>query len=115
MNKASMNIAIVGLGGVAQEHLRVWRKINNIRVAAGAVVPSTNILNSLHITVSEVPMFKIALHTLQQFSPLQNPEPFAALLVPTFWQGSGRSGLAASPLPVLFHQPPEPGVHSLRR
>lgn len=34
MNKAAMNLAIVGLGEVAQGHLKVWRKINNIRVAA---------------------------------------------------------------------------------
>jgi predicted dehydrogenase len=34
MNKAPINVAIVGLGEVAQGHLKVWRTINNVRVAA---------------------------------------------------------------------------------
>jgi predicted dehydrogenase len=34
INTVAINIAIVGLGEVAQGHLKVWRKINNIRVAA---------------------------------------------------------------------------------
>ncbi|MFC1902795.1 Gfo/Idh/MocA family protein [Chloroflexota bacterium] len=34
MDKVSINIAIVGLGNVAQEHLKAWRKIKDIRVAA---------------------------------------------------------------------------------
>jgi len=34
MNKVVMNTAIIGLGEVAQEHLSIWRKIDDIRVAA---------------------------------------------------------------------------------
>lgn len=34
MNKVATNMAIVGLGEVARGHLKVWRKINDIRVAA---------------------------------------------------------------------------------
>ena len=34
MNKAPINLAIVGLGDVARGHLKVWRKINNARIAA---------------------------------------------------------------------------------
>lgn len=34
MNAGPLNIAVVGLGDVAQEHMRIWRKLNNVRLAA---------------------------------------------------------------------------------
>lgn len=34
MNKAPINLAVIGLGDVAQEHLKAWRKIDNTRVDA---------------------------------------------------------------------------------
>ena len=34
MNKAPISIAIVGLGDAARQHLRAWRKLNNIIIAA---------------------------------------------------------------------------------